>query len=201
MRKLLLASENRGKIKEIHALLADMDLELVTPGGIGLQLDVAEVGSTYAQNAAIKAQAYAQASNLLTLADDSGLEVDVLDGMPGIRSARFSPLPDATDADRREYLLRKLHQHPRPWTARFCCVVALFTPDGPQHLAEGTCPGEIIPQERGTSGFGYDPIFLIPDLGRTMAELAMQEKNQLSHRARAVRASRPALKVFLKRGL
>jgi XTP/dITP diphosphohydrolase len=198
MRKLLLASENRGKIKEILALLADMDLELVTPGGIGLHLDVAEVGSTYAQNAAIKAQAYAQASNLLTLADDSGLEVDVLGGMPGIRSARFSPLPGATDADRREYLLRKLRQHPHPWAARFRCVVVLVTPDGTQHLAEGTCPGEIIPQERGTRGFGYDPIFLLPDLGRTMAELTMQEKNQLSHRARAVRSARPALQVFLK---
>lgn len=198
MRKLLLASENRGKIKEILALLADMDLELVTPGGIGLHLDIAEVGSTYAQNAAIKAQAYAQASNLLTLADDSGLEVDVLGGMPGIRSARFSPLPGATDADRREYLLQKLRQHPRPWTAHFRCVTALVTPDGAQHLAEGACPGEIIPQERGTSGFGYDPIFLLPHLGRTMAELTMQEKNQLSHRARAIQAARPSLQVFLK---
>ena len=197
MQKLLLASGNQGKIKEIQALLAGMSLALVTPGGIGLDLDVTETGVTYPQNAAHKARVYAKASKMLTLADDSGLEVDALDGSPGIRSARFSPLPEATDADRRDRLLEKLHPHPRPWSARFRCVVALVTPSSTLHLAEGACSGEIIPQERGTSGFGYDPIFLIAELGLTMAELSMHEKNHISHRARAVNAIRPVLEVFL----
>lgn len=201
MQKLLVASGNRGKIKEIKALLAGMSIELVTPGGIGLEVRVEEVGKTYAQNAAIKARVYAHASNLLTLADDSGLEVDALGGLPGIRSARFSPLPGATDADRRGLLLKELIPYPRPWSAHFCCVVALVTPRGIQHLAEGVCTGEIIPHERGTSGFGYDPIFFIPELGRTMAELSMPEKNRLSHRARAVSAALPSLEVFLQEAI
>jgi XTP/dITP diphosphohydrolase len=99
---------------------------------------------------------------MLTLGDDSGLEVDALGGLPGIRSARFSPRPGATDADRRLYLLQRLQGHPRPWTARFRCTVALATPQGELYFAQGECPGEIIPDERGHNGFGYDPIFLLP---------------------------------------
>jgi XTP/dITP diphosphohydrolase len=196
MQKLLLASGNPGKIKEIQALLSGIELELVTPEGIGLILEVDEIGSTYGQNAALKARAYAHATDLLTLADDSGLEVDALGGLPGVRSARFSPLTGATDADRRKQLIEALSPHMRPWSARFRCVVAIATPAGCLHLAEGTCPGEILPEERGTGGFGYDPVFLFPDLRRTMAELSIQEKNQLSHRARAVRAARPVLEVL-----
>jgi XTP/dITP diphosphohydrolase len=196
MQKLLIASGNAGKIKEIRALLSGIELELVIPTEMNLVLQVDESGSTYGQNAAIKAQVYAQASNLLTLADDSGLEVDALGGLPGVRSARFSPQPGASDADRRRRLLQALSSHPHPWSARFRCLVAIATPGGTLHLAEGTCPGEIIPEERGTGGFGYDPIFLFPDLGRTLAELSMQEKNLLSHRARAVQAVRPALIVL-----
>jgi XTP/dITP diphosphohydrolase len=196
MQKLLLASGNPGKIKEIQALLSGIELELVTPEGIGLILEVDEIGSTYGQNAALKARAYAHATDLLTLADDSGLEVDALGGLPGVRSARFSPLTGATDADRRKQLIEALSPHMRPWSARFRCVVAIATPADRLHLAEGTCPGEILPEERGTGGFGYDPVFLFPDLRRTMAELSIQEKNQLSHRARAVRAARPVLEVL-----
>lgn len=193
MSKLLIATGNMGKVREIEALLTDINIELVTIKEIGLDIHVEETGSTYAKNAELKAIAYAQASGLPSLADDSGLEVDALSGAPGLRSARYAPQPGATDADRRAYLLQNLQSHPRPWTARFRATVAIASPDGTVHYAEGTCPGEIIPEERGTNGFGYDPIFLVTELGRTMAELGMDEKNRLSHRARAIQAARPIL--------
>lgn len=198
MSELLLATSNLGKLQEIQALLADMKVNFVTLEQIGITIKVGEIGETYADNAALKALAFAQASGLLTLADDSGLEVQALGGLPGIRSARFSPKPDATDADRRLYLLDRLQGHPRPWLARFRCTVALATPNGELSFAEGDCPGEIIPIARGGGGFGYDPIFLLPALGRTMAELDIDEKNRLSHRAQAVRASRPVLTKLIR---
>jgi XTP/dITP diphosphohydrolase len=159
---------------------------------------VVEDGITYAENARKKGIAFARESGLLSLADDSGLEVAALDGRPGLHSARFSPIVGATDADRRQHLLKQLRGHPRPWTAQFRCVVCLVSPAGDEFLVEGICPGEIIPQERGHNGFGYDPIFLLPELNHTMAELSMEEKNRLSHRARAVMAARPALLAYLQ---
>jgi XTP/dITP diphosphohydrolase len=193
MYKLLIATNNQGKLAEIQSLLSDLDIELVTPTQLSLEMDVVEDGQTYAENAVLKARAFQQATGLLTLADDSGLEVRALDGAPGLHSARYSPKPGATDADRRAYLLEKLTGLPRPWNARFRCVIALAAPGGALRFSEGICPGEIIPVERGNNGFGYDPIFLLPELGKTMAELSMQEKNHLSHRARAVIATRPLL--------
>ena len=198
MIKLLLASSSLGKLREIQALLDDLDVILQTPEQLDLTIDVDEDGVTYAENAALKASAFAQASGLLTLADDSGLEVDVLGGLPGIHSARFSQLPHATDADRRNYLLDRLRGSPRPWSAQFHCTVALTNPGGDIYFANGECHGEIIPEERGRGGFGYDPIFLLSDLGRTMAELDMEEKNRLSHRARAVKASLPILTKLIR---
>jgi len=194
MAKILVATANRGKLGEIQALLAELPLALVIPSDLGLSLEIAETGDTYAVNAALKATAFARLSGLLALADDSGLEVDALGGLPGVRSARFSPLPGATDADRRSYLLQELAGKAPPWKARFHCTVALADPAGEVVFFDGDCRGEIIPTERGTNGFGYDPIFLLPGLGRTMAELSMDEKNQLSHRARAVRAAIPTLR-------
>lgn len=198
MIKLLLASSNLGKLREIQALLDNLDVILQTPEQLDITIDVDEDGVTYAENAALKASAFAQASGLLTLADDSGLEVDVLGGLPGIHSARFSQLPHATDADRRNYLLDRLSGSPRPWSAQFHCTVALTTPGGDIYFANGECHGEIIPEERGQGGFGYDPIFLLSDLGRTMAELDIEEKNRLSHRARAVKASLPILTKLIR---
>ena len=197
MQKILIATANRGKLQEIQALLEDLPLTLLIPPDLGLALEIAETGETYAANAALKASAFASLSGLLTLSDDSGLEVDALGGLPGVRSARFSPLPRATDADRRRYLLQLLAEKPRPWTAHFHCTVALALPTGEVYYADGDCPGEIIPEERGDNGFGYDPIFLLPGPGRTMAELTMSEKNSLSHRARAIQAARPRLLQFL----
>lgn len=197
---LLIATNNKGKLEELQDLLKDMDIDLLTPAQINLELEVVEDGSTYAENATKKAIAFAKASGLVSLADDSGLEVDALDGAPGLYSARYGPsltLPPfsekmggvgggLTDRDRRIYLLQNLQDKPRPWTARFHATIAIAIPNGETHLAEGICEGEIISEERGTGGFGYDPIFLLPELGKTMAELSMDEKNRLSHRARAV---------------
>jgi XTP/dITP diphosphohydrolase len=191
--KLLLASYNQGKLHELQALLADVPVDLISPASLNLSLDVVEDGLTYQENAARKATTFAQAAGYLSLADDSGLEVEALDGQPGLHSARFSPLPGATDRDRRELLLEKVRNKPRPWVARFRCVIALAVPTGELYFSEGVCPGEIIPEERGQNGFGYDPIFLLTALGKTMAELSMDEKNRLSHRARAVAAAKGVL--------
>jgi len=198
MQKLLIATGNRGKIKEIQSLLDGLDVQLVTPKDIGLELEVHEDGQTYAENAGKKALAYSKASGLLSLADDSGLEVDALDGAPGLYSARYSPLPGATDADRRAYMLKNLAGKPRPWTAHFHATIAIGLPDGQVLFADGNCYGEIIPDERGNNGFGYDPIFFIPETEHTMAELSMDEKNRLSHRALAVKNALPILQKMLK---
>jgi XTP/dITP diphosphohydrolase len=197
MEKILLATNNPGKVLEIKALLADLSIALLTPADLGLVLEVPEDGENYAENASKKAAAFALASGLTSLGDDSGLEVDILGGQPGLHSHRFSPDPDASDSDRRKYLLECLSDKPRPWTARFRATVAVALPTGEVRLATGECWGEIIPLERGSNGFGYDPIFLIPELGLTMAELGMDVKNRLSHRARAVRNAIPILKEFL----
>jgi XTP/dITP diphosphohydrolase len=178
-----------------------LDIKLLTPVEIGLDLDVKEDGTTYQENAAKKANAFAQASGLLSLADDTGLEVAPLGGAPGLYSARYAPQPNATDADRRAYLLEQLRPYPQPWKAQFVCVVSIATPSGALYFAEGFCPGEIISTERGTQGFGYDPIFLLPSVGITMAELSMDEKNRLSHRAIAVAAARPMLKKLVDQKL
>ncbi|MCQ3936386.1 MAG: non-canonical purine NTP pyrophosphatase, RdgB/HAM1 family [Chloroflexi bacterium] len=194
MNKLLIATNNNGKILELQDLLKDSGIELVTPEQINLELEVEEDGSTYAENAGRKAIAFAQASGLISLADDSGLEVDALDGAPGLYSARYSPKPGAKDADRRALLLQNLQGKPRPWKAHFHATIAIASSLEEVQFAEGNCFGEIIPEERGTGGFGYDPIFFIPELGKTMAELDMDEKNRLSHRARAVMNAMPILK-------
>jgi XTP/dITP diphosphohydrolase len=198
MPKLLIATENKGKLRELRELLSGLPgIELVLPSQLGITLNVAESGSTYAENAILKARAYCEASGMVTLADDSGLEVYALDGAPGIYSARYSSKPGATDADRRAFLLENLQGKPRPWPAHFHAAIAVSLPGGKVRIAEGDCPGEIIPEERGSNGFGYDPIFLLSERGQTMAELAQDEINRLSHRARAVKNAEPILKEVL----
>jgi len=200
MPTLLLATNNPGKIEELQSLLSDLRLELATPALSGIYLEVVEDGQNYAENAARKALAFTRTSGLITLADDSGLEVDCLDGQPGLRSHRFAPWPDATDADRRVYLLQRLAGKPRPWKAHFHCTVAIATPAGEVQYADGECYGEIIPTERGSNGFGYDPIFYIHGQQATMAELGLDVKNQISHRARAIQAAIPILKKLYRIG-
>jgi XTP/dITP diphosphohydrolase len=197
MKKLLIATNNKGKLREFHELLKDSGIEIITPADINLDLEVEEDGTTYAENASKKAIAFYNASGLVSLADDSGLEVDELNGAPGLYSKRYSPKLGATDADRRAYMLENLKDKPRPWKAHFHATLAIAVPEKDIRLVEENCYGEIIPEERGTGGFGYDPIFLFPELNKTMAELPMEEKNRLSHRGKAVMKAIPILREIL----
>ena len=200
--KLLIATNNPGKVREYEELLETLPaaVEITYPAQQGLALEVEESGETFEENARLKALAFAQASGLLTLADDSGLEVDALDGAPGVRSARYAG-PDANDVDRYRKLLGALAGVPADRrSARFRCVVALAQPDGTIHTADGTCEGEIGHEPRGTHGFGYDPVFVVDGYGgRTMAELAPEIKNRISHRGRALAAIRPRLEQLVSR--
>ena len=193
MIKLLLATNNQGKLAELRSLLSGLDLELLSPADLDLKLQVEERGLNYLENAVLKAAIFADAAQIWTLADDSGLEVDILDGAPGIHSARYAPQPNASDKDRRLYLIQKLKEYPRPWKAAFQCVIALVGPEGSPIVTRGTCPGDIIPQDRGHGGFGYDKVFRLAANGLTMAELTPEKKNQLSHRAQAVAKLTPIL--------
>jgi XTP/dITP diphosphohydrolase len=190
--RLLLGTGNQGKQRELSALLGHLHLSLVRPEQLALDLTVEETGDTYAENAGLKARAYARKAGIWALADDTGLEVEALAGRPGLRSARLVG-PGKTDADRRRALLGELADLPRPWRAAFVCVVALADPDGAVSSARGVCQGQIIPTERGDGGFGYDRLFLVDGTDRTMAELSLLEKNRLSHRALAVAALMPIL--------
>jgi len=195
---LVVATRNAGKLREMRALLAFPGVRLVSLDELGIA-DEIEEGPHYAENAARKASAAAAAAGLWAVGDDSGLEVDALDGAPGPHSARLAG-PRRTDADRRQTLLAMLAPYPRPWTARFRCTMALASPQGKVDLAVGVCPGQVIPEERGSGGFGYDPIFLVEGREETMAELSEGEKNRLSHRARAVQALLPILRRRLGLG-
>jgi len=194
---LLIATGNPGKIREIEAILSSLKVRLISDIKLSQSLQVKEIGKTYAQNARIKAEAYLKATGIPSLADDSGLEVDALDGAPGIYSARFSPLKDATDADRRAYLRDQLQNIPQPWTARFHCAAILALPNGEIIETTGQCEGVIIAEEKGLGGFGYDRMFLLPEYGSTMAELPEDVKNRISHRAKALLAMMPYLSEYL----
>ena len=190
---LLLASNNGGKLREVRALLAD--LRVVSPADLGFELDVEETGQTFAANAELKARAYAAASGYIALADDSGLEVDALGGTPGVRSARYGA-PDLDDEGRYIQLLSELQSYPEPSQriARFRCGSSAISPDGRQCRAEGTCEGLIAQSPTGSNGFGYDPVFFVPNHNATMAQLDAATKNSLSHRGQALAAVIPLLK-------
>lgn len=196
--QLLIATTNLGKITEISSLLIPSGVEIITPNDLYIYLKVAETGSTYQENALLKALAYSQASGLPVLADDTGLEVDALGGLPGIKSARFIPDLKASDRDRRKLLLEKVSLYPRPWVARFVCFATFIYPGKLPISTQGECQGEIIPEEKGEHGFGYDAIFLVHGTRKTMAELDLQEKNHISHRAKAINALIPYLTEFSK---
>lgn len=197
MGKLLIATNNPGKLREYEELLdgAALPIELTYPAQEGMALDVVESGETFEENAVLKARAYASASGLPTLADDSGLEVDALGGAPGVRSARYAG-PGTSDADRYRKLLAALDDVPPAGrSARFRCVIAVALPGGRLEMAEGRCQGHIGYEPRGEHGFGYDPVFLVDGTGgKTMAELPPEVKNRISHRARAFEAAVPILK-------
>lgn len=183
---LLLATNNPHKVEEFRSIFFPFDVILQTPDELGLFNDVEESGNTYFENARLKAEAYWQDGESQVLADDSGLEVEALNGAPGIHSHRFLPDPNATSHDRCLYLLQRLQDFPRPWRAAFHCEVVVLTYQGAILTSHGVCKGEIIPEFRGENGFGYDPIFLVDGTNQTMAELDPETKNILSHRGKAV---------------
>jgi len=191
--QLLLATNNQAKVREYLSLLRDLPYQLVTLAEQGITTAVSEDGETLEENASIKAKAFAAESQLLAMADDSGLEVDALGGEPGPLSARYAG-EGASDIERIDYLLARLKDVPgEERTARFRCVIAIATPDGKVELSSGECQGLITLEPRGKYGFGYDPVFYLPELGKTMAELALPLKNQVSHRGQAARNARQVL--------
>ena len=196
MRTLLLATSNLHKLGEFRALFTDLPFRLFSLNDIQLDIDLEETGTTFAENAELKALAYAQASGMFALADDSGLEIDALGGAPGVQSARY--LGRETSYEERFHrileLLQGLPVNQR--TARFRCAIALAEPPRSTRVVEGVIEGVIADSPRGKNGFGYDPIFYVPELGKTFAELAPEDKNRISHRARAARAAREQLEEW-----
>jgi XTP/dITP diphosphohydrolase len=193
MRTLLLATTNTHKLGEFQAIFRELPFTLLSLRDIHLDMDVEETGSTFAENAVLKAEAYAQAANMLALADDSGLEIDALGGAPGIYSARFAGR-ETSYAERFRLILAHLQGVlPEQRTARFRCAIALAEPSGYTRVVEGTIEGIIPESPRGENGFGYDPLFFVPAFGKTTAEMEPEEKNQVSHRGRAAAAARRLL--------
>lgn len=198
MQKLLIATHNPGKIREYQSLLADLPLTVTSLEAEGIVVDVEESGSTFTENALLKACTFARLSGLWTWADDSGLEVDALQGAPGVYSARYAG-PGASDRDRYLKLLDALRTvESERRTARFRCVVAICRPDGIAITTEGSVEGRILDAPRGEGGFGYDPVFYLPELGATMAELTRATKNRISHRGQAARAAKERLSDLMK---
>lgn len=189
--RLILATSNKGKLKEVKEILPEYDI--VTMGEMGINEDIEENGTTFEENAYIKAKFIADRLNAVTIADDSGLEVDYLDGAPGIYSARFAG-EGATDNDRNEKLLSLLKDVPfEKRTARYVCAIAIVFPDGEKHIFKQTCEGYILDEEVGNGGFGYDPLFYFPEFETTLANVPLDVKNTVSHRSKALEE----LKKFL----
>lgn len=183
--KVILASQNQHKLVELSAILSQLGFEIALESEYGLHVDVDETGTTFEENSLLKAEAVMKASGLPVLADDSGLMVDALDGAPGVYSARYGH--KNSDAERIEYLLSNLKDVPAEQrTAKFVCVITCLWPDGRKIAARGECPGQILLAPQGQGGFGYDPVFYLPELQKTYAELRPEEKNAISHRARAL---------------
>lgn len=188
MMKVVLASKNAHKLKEISKITEKFDMELVLESQVGVDIDVEETGSTFEENSFIKAEAVMKATGLPALADDSGIAVDALNGEPGIYSARYGFDPSLDDWGRLELLLKNTEQVPNgSRQAQFVCVITLVTPEGQVIQARGEAHGELLRQPAGEGGFGYDPIFYYPPLGKSFAELSPEEKNQVSHRAQALK--------------
>ena len=198
--KLLIATGNPGKARELAEVLGDLPLQLVTLTEQGISDTVEESGETLEANALLKARAYSALSGLPALADDSGLEVDALGGEPGVHAKRYAG-EHATDEERVRFLLSRLEGI--PWeqrTARFRCVIAVVLPTGQEELCEGVVQGVIALEPRGEGGFGYDPIFYVPQFGKTMAELPLDQKNGISHRGRAAQKAAALLQAMMEQG-
>ncbi|HEV2653570.1 MAG TPA: XTP/dITP diphosphatase [Ktedonobacteraceae bacterium] len=193
MRALLLATTNRHKLDEYRAIFSTLPFTLLSLADIRLDMDVEETGTTFLENAELKAHAYAQAAGMLSLADDSGLEIDALGGAPGVYSARFAGVNTPYE-ERFRLIFERLQGIPQSQrTARFHCVISVAEPSGYCRSVEGVMEGVIADAARGAHGFGYDPIFWLPELGKTSAELPPEQKNSISHRGRAARKARELL--------
>ena len=183
--KVILASKNPHKLTELSAILSQQGFEIALESEYGLDIDVDETGTTFEENSLLKAEAVMKASGLPVLADDSGLMVDALDGAPGVYSARYGH--KSSDGERTAFLLENMKDVPDDKrTAKFVCVITCLWPDGRKIVARGECPGVITREVHGENGFGYDPVFYLPELGMTYAELPSEQKNAISHRARAL---------------
>ena len=183
--KVILARKNQHKLTELSAILSQLGFEIALESEYGLDIDVEETGTTFEENSFLKADAVMKASGLPVLADDSGLMVDALDGAPGVYSARYGH--KASDKERTAYLLENMKDVPEERRgAKFVCVITCLFPDGRKIVARGECPGVIARAPHGENGFGYDPVFYLPELGMTYAELPSEQKNAISHRARAL---------------
>ena len=183
--KVILASKNQHKLTELSAILSQLGFEIALESEYGLDIDVEETGTTFEENSFLKADAVMKAPGLPVLADDSGLMVDALDGAPGVYSARYGH--KASDKERTAYLLENMKDVPEERRgAKFVCVITCLFPDGRKIVARGECPGVIARAPHGENGFGYDPVFYLPELGMTYAELPSEQKNAISHRARAL---------------
>ena len=193
--RLILASNNKNKLREFKQLVEGMDIELLSQSEAGLHLDVEETGTTFEENAYLKAKAVTDELGCAAVADDSGLVVDALNGEPGVYSARYGPGHDASDADRYNYLLNKLGDE-KNRSARFVCCICCTMPDGTVLRSRGECEGEIMHGPKGSGGFGYDPVFKPDAVERGMAELTPDEKNAISHRGKALRAFAEELKRY-----
>lgn len=203
MLKLLIATNNPDKVREYQEILADLPLSVTYLADEGITLDPEESGATFQENAIIKAQAFAQASGLLTLADDSGLEVDALGGEPGVYSARYGGTAKDDHVGRCHLVLDKLAAQNVPWperTARFRCVIALASPDRLIGTVEGTVEGLIGYELKGSNGFGYDPIFFVPELNQTLGEAPGAVKHNISHRGKAGRAAAQVIERLVESG-
>jgi XTP/dITP diphosphohydrolase len=197
-KKLLVATHNQGKVNEFAQMLADLDVTWLSLDDVGVMQDVAETGNTFRDNAILKAQAYALETGMLTLADDSGLEVDALGGQPGVYTARYGG-KGLSPSERYHLLLANMRQvAPADRTARFRAAIVLAQADGTiVGEAEGVCEGLIATEPAGEGGFGYDPVFYLPEWGMTMAQVGSAVKHQISHRGQALKKIEPVLRVLL----
>lgn len=193
--KFVLASKNPNKLKELNTILSQLGVEVCSEAEVGIDLEVVETGTTFEENSRLKAEAVMKASGLPTIADDSGLCVDALNGAPGVYSARYGG-EGLTDAQRYQLLLENL-KGPHPRTAKFVSVITCCFPNGDVLTARGECPGTIAFAPMGTGGFGYDPVFWVPELKKTFAQLSPEEKNAISHRGKALKAFQQKLKEYL----
>lgn len=201
MEKLLIATNNPHKLEEYREIFADLPLTITSLAEEGIELEPEETETTFVANAILKAEAFAQESHYLTLADDSGLEVDALNGEPGVYSARYGDTAKDDHIGRYQLVLEKLAAKNVPWaerTGRFRCVVALATQAGLVGTAEGNVEGYITHEPKGQNGFGYDPIFYFPEFEQTLAEVSAAQKHTVSHRGRAARAAVSLIETYLK---